>query len=94
MVDEWFEEKLSEVSTWIQILLHHQSQHRDHANSDSGCNIDLPEHDKFRFECVTQYVVKTAVFMMKSNSIGSDNIYYIYYKNNSTPDSSFYNTFI
>ena len=48
---------------------------RDHADSDIGCNIDLPAHNKFRFECVMQYDVMSAVFLVKSNSIGSDNMH-------------------
>ena len=46
------------------------SFHRDHANSDIGFNID-----KFRFECVTQYDVMSAAFIVKFNSIGSDNMH-------------------
>ena len=51
------------------------SFHRDCADPDIGSNIHLPEHDKFKFECVTQYDVMSAIFMVKSNSIGSDNMH-------------------
>ena len=50
-------------------------EHDQYHDSDIGCNIDLPEHDKFKFECVTQYDVMSAVFVVKSNSIGSDNMH-------------------
>ena len=49
--------------------------YRVHANSDIAFGRNLPEHDKFRFECATRYYVKSAAFIMKSNSIESDNMH-------------------
>ena len=49
--------------------------HRDNADFHFDFHIDLPEHDKFKFECVTQYDGISAVVMVKSNSIGCDNMH-------------------